>query len=68
MFSMLKNVLWVLIIESVVCAFELSALPQNQGPDSRNILKKKFLLNCHFLLIFNLRKKLRIFYIPKHSS
>ncbi len=30
MFSTLKYVLWVLIIESVVCAFELSALPLNQ--------------------------------------
>ncbi len=27
-------------------------LNSDQGPDSRNILKKKFLLNCHFLLIF----------------
>ncbi len=22
----------------------------NKGPDSQNILKKKFLLNCHFLI------------------
>ncbi len=30
MFSTLENVLWILIIESIVCAFELSALPLNQ--------------------------------------
>ncbi len=30
-----------------------------QGPDSQNILKKTFLLNCHFLLIFLLKKKVK---------
>ncbi len=31
----------------------------NHGPDSQNILKKKFLLNCHFLIIFELKKKVK---------
>ncbi len=38
----------------------------DQGLDSQNILKKKFLLNCHFLIIFQLKKKVKnILYFQK---
>ncbi len=41
------------------CDGTFTKISRHLGPDSRNILKKKFLLNCHFLLIFKLKKKVK---------